>query len=113
MIIAALPLRLSPRQMRVVEEAAGAPNLASTLNQGGFNIGCANGAWLGSIPISHGLPYNQISWVGCGVAIAGLVRSAASYGFDLRKALHQLRSSHERSPILDCRRRKSRFRWPP
>ncbi|MFL5198013.1 MAG: hypothetical protein ACJ8BE_14005 [Microvirga sp.] len=32
---------ISPLQMRVVNEAAGAPNLASTLNQGGFNLGNA------------------------------------------------------------------------
>src|SRR3984893_17498882 len=38
---------ISPLQMRVVNEAAQAPNLASPLNQGAFNLGNAAGAWIG------------------------------------------------------------------
>ena len=36
-----------PLQTRVVEKAKDAPNLASTLNIGAFNVGNAGGAWLG------------------------------------------------------------------
>ena len=34
-------------QTLIVDQAAEAPNLASTLNQGAFNLGNAGGAWLG------------------------------------------------------------------
>ena len=51
---------ISPLQTRVVDQASGAPNLASTLNQGVFNIGNAAGAWLGGEVIHLGLGYDQI-----------------------------------------------------
>ncbi|OXH82815.1 MFS transporter, partial [Burkholderia multivorans] len=38
-----------PLQARVVEKAASAPHLASTLNIGAFNVGNAGGAWLGGL----------------------------------------------------------------
>jgi DHA1 family inner membrane transport protein len=74
-----------PLQMRVVVEAMRAPNLASTLNQGGFNIGCASGAWLGSIGISHGLAYDRIPLISSALAVAALVLAVISYALDGRK----------------------------
>lgn len=76
-----------PLQMRVVGEAMRAPNLASTLNQGGFNIGCASGAWLGSIGISHGLAYDQIPLISSALAAAALVLAVISYALDGRKSV--------------------------
>jgi DHA1 family inner membrane transport protein len=70
---------VSPLQMRVVNEARGAPNLASTLNQGAFNLGNAIGAWAGGVAITHGLPYAQIPWIGVGLAAAGMGLSAVSH----------------------------------
>lgn len=65
---------VAPLQMHVVKEAKGAPNLVSVLNHAGFNIGCASGAFLGGLPISHGFSYQTIPWVGAAVAFAaGLV----------------------------------------
>lgn len=43
-----------PLQMRVVAKASAAPNLASTLNIGAFNMGNAMGAWLGGVAIKVG-----------------------------------------------------------
>ena len=43
-------------QTLIVDQAAEAPNLASTLNQGAFNLGNAGGAWLGSMALGSGLP---------------------------------------------------------
>jgi DHA1 family inner membrane transport protein len=74
-----------PLQMRVVEEAMQAPNLASTLNQGGFNIGCASGAWLGSIGIAHGLAYDLIPLISSALAVAALTLAVLSYALDGRK----------------------------
>lgn len=42
-------------QLLVVDRAADAPNLASTLNQSAFNLGNAIGAWLGGVVIGFGL----------------------------------------------------------
>ncbi|AFK52203.1 MFS transporter [Tistrella mobilis] len=73
---------VSPLQMRVVNEARGAPNLASTLNQGAFNLGNAIGAWAGGVAITHGLPYAQIPWIGVGLAAAGMGLAAVSHRLD-------------------------------
>ncbi|WP_374310027.1 MFS transporter [Dongia sp.] len=61
---------VAPLQMHVVIEAKGAPNLVSVLNHAGFNIGCASGAFLGGLPIAHGLGYHNVPWVGAAVAFA-------------------------------------------
>jgi len=66
---------ISPLQMRVVNEAAGAPNLASTVNQGAFNFGNAGGAWIGGLALTGGLAYGNIPWIGDGLAGAALALS--------------------------------------
>ena len=70
---------ISPLQMRVVNEAAGAPSLASTLNQGAFNLGNATGAWLGDVGLTHGLPYDQLPWIGAALAAVALLFTIISY----------------------------------
>ncbi len=50
----------TPLQARIVEQAAAAPNLASTLNQGAFNLGNASGATLGGMLLTAGLSYRQL-----------------------------------------------------
>jgi DHA1 family inner membrane transport protein len=62
-----------PLQMRVVEKATAAPNLASTLNIGAFNLGNAGGAWLGGLAISHGMGLDALPWVAAVVSIAALL----------------------------------------
>ncbi|WP_338878577.1 MFS transporter [Achromobacter veterisilvae] len=47
-------------QTLIVDQAAEAPNLASTLNQGAFNLGNAGGAWLGSLALGRGLPLTDL-----------------------------------------------------
>lgn len=63
---------IPPLQMRVVETAREAPNLAATLNQGAFNVGNAAGAWIGGISISIGVSYQHLPLVGAVIAIVGL-----------------------------------------
>ena len=69
----------SPLQMRVVDEAVEAPNLAATLNQGAFNLGNATGAWLGGLAISAGWSYRDLPLLSAGVAVLGLAVAALSY----------------------------------
>jgi DHA1 family inner membrane transport protein len=73
---------VSPLQTRVMNEASAAPNLASTLNQGAFNLGNASGAFAGGVALSHGFAYGSIPWIGAGLAAAGLVFSLLSYALD-------------------------------
>jgi DHA1 family inner membrane transport protein len=64
--------------MRIVSEASKAPNLASTLNQGAFNLGNATGAWLGGATLLAGLTYGQLPWIGAGVAVLALAGAFVS-----------------------------------
>ncbi|MDB5673827.1 MAG: transporter [Sphingomonas bacterium] len=61
-----------PLQMRVMNEAAAAPNLASAMNIGAFNLGNAIGAALGGAVISASLGYPAVSLAGAVMALAGL-----------------------------------------
>jgi MFS transporter, DHA1 family, inner membrane transport protein len=49
-----------PLQSRIVDHASEAPNLASTLNQGAFNLGNAAGASLGGMMLTLGYTYRQL-----------------------------------------------------
>jgi DHA1 family inner membrane transport protein len=63
----------APLQSRVVDMAKGAPNLASTLNQGAFNLGNALGAGLGGVVLTAGLGYKRLSLASALVACVALV----------------------------------------
>ncbi|MGF0337716.1 MFS transporter [Ectopseudomonas toyotomiensis] len=62
-----------PLQMRVMEAAKEAPNLASAVNIGAFNLGNAIGAALGGAVINAGLGYPAISLAGAAMAGLGLL----------------------------------------
>jgi DHA1 family inner membrane transport protein len=64
---------VSPLQIWVVDAANDAPNLASTLNQGAFNLGNAIGAWLGGVALTAGFGYACLPMLGALVAGLGLV----------------------------------------
>jgi len=61
-----------PVQMRVMQAAAQAPGLASSVNIGAFNLGNALGAALGGIVISQGLGYAAVPLAGAALAASGL-----------------------------------------
>ena len=63
---------VSPLQMRVLDQAVEAPNMASILNQGAFNLGNASGAWLGGAAIAGGVGYAALPWIGAAAAVSGL-----------------------------------------
>jgi DHA1 family inner membrane transport protein len=62
-----------PLQARIMTEAHDAPNLASSLNIGAFNLGNAAGAALGGGVIAMGLAYPWVSIAGAAMAGAALV----------------------------------------
>ncbi|WP_306326378.1 MFS transporter [Streptomyces venezuelae] len=61
-----------PLQKRVLDQAHGAPTLASAVNIGAFNLGNALAAWLGGLVIAAGLGYTAPNWVGALLAAAAL-----------------------------------------
>jgi DHA1 family inner membrane transport protein len=63
---------VAPLQVWVVEAATDAPNLASTLNQGAFNLGNATGAALGGAVVTAGLGYGSLPWFGAAIALLAL-----------------------------------------
>ena len=59
-------------QARVLDEAADAPALASTLNIGAFNLGNAGGAWLGGRAIAMDLPLVQLPLLAAALALVAV-----------------------------------------
>ncbi|MFE6972304.1 MFS transporter [Streptomyces sp. NPDC057682] len=73
-----------PLQKRVLDQAAGAPTLASAVNIGAFNLGNALSAWLGGMVIAAGLGYTAPNWVGAVLAASALVLAVLSRGLERR-----------------------------
>lgn len=61
-----------PLQMRVMQAAAEAPGLASSVNIGAFNVGNAVGAAAGGAAIGLGAGPASVAWVGALLALMGL-----------------------------------------
>lgn len=75
-----------PLQKRVLDQASGAPTLASAVNIGAFNLGNALAAWLGGLVISAGLGYTSPNWVGGALAASALVLAVVSSRLERRDA---------------------------
>ncbi|MET3723879.1 MFS transporter [Sphingomonas trueperi] len=75
-----------PLQVRVMTAAADAPNLASAVNIGAFNLGNASGAALGGGVIAAGLGYPAVAMAGAATSLIGLV---ALWTTSRRKAVQQ------------------------
>ncbi|MBS2551701.1 MFS transporter [Catenulispora sp. NL8] len=73
-----------PLQKRVLDQAHGAPTLASAVNIGAFNLGNAISAWLGGVVISAGLGYTAPNWVGALLAGSALVLALWSAALERR-----------------------------
>lgn len=80
---------VSPLQIWVVEAATDAPNLASTLNQGAFNLGNAIGAWLGGVALTLGAGYEWLPLLGAVVAALALGLTLTAQAGTARLAVAQ------------------------
>lgn len=60
-------------QTNVLTEASDAPNLASTLNIGAFNLGNALGAWLGGLLLEHQYGLDRLPIVAAVMAAGALI----------------------------------------
>jgi len=65
----------SPINIMMMKAAPKSEMMAAAFMQAAFNIANAMGAFLGGIPLEHGLPYNYPSLVGVGMTIVGLMIS--------------------------------------
>lgn len=72
-------------QVMVVNNALGAPNLASTFNQSAFNLGNAFGAWVGSILIRYHVSYEDLPFAGI-IFIAAAILFVALYNHRIKLA---------------------------
>jgi DHA1 family inner membrane transport protein len=75
-----------PLQKRVLDQAHGAPTLASAVNIGAFNLGNALSAWLGGIVIAAGMGLTAPNWVGAVLAVAALVLAVLSAFLERRES---------------------------
>jgi MFS transporter, DHA1 family, inner membrane transport protein len=73
-------------QLRIVEQAEGAPTVASAFNIAAFNLGNAGGALLGGLVIDSSLGLRAVGWVGALVTLAGLGLTALAGWRDRRAA---------------------------
>lgn len=60
-------------QIRLMDVAKDAQTLAAALNHSAFNAANALGPFLGGLAISAGFGWASTGWVGCGLALAGLL----------------------------------------
>ncbi|MDX3385956.1 MFS transporter [Streptomyces niveiscabiei] len=73
-----------PLQKRVLDQAHGAPTLASAVNIGAFNLGNALAAWLGGLVIDAGHGYTSPNWVGAALAGSALLLAVLSAALERR-----------------------------
>ncbi|OXI79506.1 MFS transporter [Burkholderia sp. AU31652] len=80
-------------QMRVLSKAASAPNLASTLNIGAFNVGNAMGAWLGGMALSHGQALDTLPLVAAALTLMAIAVTAFASRLDRRETAQANRTA--------------------
>lgn len=73
-------------QMRLMDVAGDAQGLAASLNHAAFNVANALGPYLGGLVIAAGYGWASTGWIGCGLALGGLVFWALALANDRRAA---------------------------
>jgi DHA1 family inner membrane transport protein len=89
LLLPAAALALLPSlQLRIVNLAGGAPNLAAASIHAAFNIANALGAWLGGAAIAAGWGYESPNLVAAGLAVVGLF---VAFGSGRLEIIHHAR----------------------
>ena len=78
-----------------MEQAKGAPNLASTLNQGAFNLGNALGAALGGLVLTLGYSYQRLSVASAVVTCSALAMALIAFRIERREQVAGLEEAVE------------------
>jgi len=82
LLAVAASIQVLALQVRLMDVATHAQTLAAALNHAALNAANALGAWLGGLAIAAGLGYAAPSWVGVGLAAAGLCILTYSLALD-------------------------------
>ena len=84
-VVGALAAAISPAiQTRLRDVAGDSQTLAAALNHSALNVGNSLGAALGGAAIAAGLGYRAPTWIGVGLAVAGLLLALTSYAVERR-----------------------------
>jgi MFS transporter, DHA1 family, inner membrane transport protein len=75
-------------QTRLMDVAGDAQSLAAALNHSAFNIANALGPWLGGMAIAAGYGLTSTGYVGCFLALSGLLVWAVSNRFVAHRSAH-------------------------
>ena len=70
---------VAPLQLRVMNAAGHAPDVASAANISAFTLGSAVGIYLGGAAIDGGLGLASVNWVGGLISTTGLVVAVLSW----------------------------------
>ncbi|MGY1837604.1 MFS transporter [Blastococcus sp. SYSU DS0510] len=70
---------VAPLQLRVMNAAGHAPDVASAANISAFTLGSALGIYLGGAAIDGGLGLSSVNWIGGLISTAGLVVAVLSW----------------------------------
>jgi DHA1 family inner membrane transport protein len=87
-----------PLQKRVLDQASGAPTLASAVNIGAFNLGNALAAWVGGVLLSAGFGYTAPDWLGAALALSALALALTSATIDRRRPTRPLPLAEDGTP---------------
>lgn len=71
-------------QTRLMDIGKKAQTISAALNHSAFNIGNANGAWLGGLAISAGFGYSSTGLVGSALALCGLIVMLIAFALERR-----------------------------
>lgn len=86
----------APINIMMMKAAPKSEMMAAAFMQAAFNIANAMGAFLGGIPLEHGLSYNYPSLVGVGMTIIGLIISVIYF------YLYRSTNVSEKEIIAEC-----------
>ena len=86
----------APINIMMMKAAPKSEMMAAAFMQAAFNIANAMGAFLGGIPLEHGLSYNYPSLVGVGMTIIGLIISIIYF------YLYRSTNVSEKEIIAEC-----------
>ncbi|MDG2520757.1 MFS transporter [Caulobacter segnis] len=74
-------------QTRLMDVSGDAQTLGAALNHSAFNTANAIGPWLGGMAVAAGYGWTATGWVGCGLALGGLLIWAISWSDDRRRGM--------------------------
>lgn len=75
----------TPLQARLMDVSGDAQTLAAALHHSAFNIANALGPWLGGLSIAAGYGLVSTGWIGCALALGGLLIYLAAIALERRQ----------------------------